>query len=135
MSLIRISEALSQTVNKLIEVLNAHLEYYQVVAFDKIVSAMNRMISSAILMLTGFMFLFFGSFALANYLGEIMFHQSAGFLIVAVLYAIGGLLLYKNRDKWIIDPMVNALSELIEETTEDLELGDSEIDEKEESDV
>lgn len=131
MSLFQITESIKETANKLIELINAHLEYYQIVAFDKLVFLLNKTVSSAIAGVTGFMVVFFGSFALATFLGEFLRHESLGYLIVALIYGVGGVIIWSNRVKWIINPMIAALSEMVEETTQDLGLEDNIDDESE----
>ena len=125
MSFFKITESFQDTANKLIALINAHLDYYQVVAFDKIILLLSKGISTAIVGFTGFMVVFFGSFALANFLGEILVHSSLGFLIVGLGYGIGGAIVWSNRVNWIINPMIQALSETVEKTSEDLGLEDN----------
>ena len=124
MSFVRIAESVTDAANKIIDLLNAHLEYYQVVAFDKIVLLLSKSVSSAIVGITGFMMAFFGTFAFATFLGEVFTHPFIGYIIVSVLYGIGGWILWSNRVKWIINPMIQALAELVEETTHDLGIDD-----------
>ena len=126
MSFFKITESIQDTANKVIDLINAHLDYYRIVAFDKIVLLLGKTISTAILGVTAFMVAFFGSFALAAFLGELLNHPSLGYLIVAVLYGIVGFIVWKNRVNWVINPMIEAMSEMIEETSDDLGLGDDE---------
>jgi len=135
MSFARITESVTEAANKIIALLNAHLEYYQIVAFDKIVMLLSKSVSSAILGITGFMMAFFGSFALATFLGEVFAHPFIGYIIVMVLYGIGGTILWKNRVNWIINPMIEALSELVEETSHDLGLDEFEEEENNEDET
>lgn len=125
MSFFKISESIQDVANKVIDLVNAHLDYYKIVAFDKLVTILSRTISAAVLTLTGFMFIFFGSFALASFLGDILTKPYWGYLIVAGLYAIGGFVIWKNRVPWILDPMIKMLSEIVEETVNDIGLDDS----------
>lgn len=126
MSFIKISDSIRESVNKLIEVINAHLDYYQIVAFDKLVFLLTKSISSAILGFTAFMMVFFSSLAFAQFIGEMVEHPSVGFLLVALLYGLGGWIVWANRVKWIVDPIISALTEMIEETNHDLGLDEDE---------
>jgi len=119
MSFLKISESIRESANKIIELINAHLDYYQIVAFDKMVFLLSKTISSAILGFTAFMVVFFSSFALAEFFGEMFKHISIGYLIVASLYGIGGFVVWKNRVNWIVNPIISALTETIEETAHD----------------
>ncbi|MGB0390822.1 MAG: phage holin family protein [Salibacteraceae bacterium] len=122
MSFVKISDSIRESANKLIEVINAHLDYYQIVAFDKLVTLLTKSISNAIVGFTAFMMVFFSSLALAQFIGELFEHISVGFLIVALIYGIGGWVVWLNRVKWIVDPIIAALTETIEETSYDLGL-------------
>ncbi len=132
MSFLKITESIREAANSIIDLLNAHLDYYRIVAFDKIVMLLSKSVSSAILGITGFMVLFFGSFAFASFLGEILLHPYLGYLIISFLYGIFGFIVFKNRVNWIVNPMIAALSELVEETSDDLGLDDSMDEEDEE---
>lgn len=131
MSFLKISESIKEAANKIIDLVNAHLDYYQIVAFDKLVFLLSKSISSAIAGFTVFMVIFFGSFALAEFLGELLTHISIGYLIVAVLYGIGGWILWRNRVEWILNPIIAALTEAVEETAHDLGLDPSDEDKSE----
>ena len=124
MSFFKITESVQETANSIIDLINAHLDYYKIVAFDKIVTILYKSVSSAIVGFTAFMMAFFGSMALATFLGEMLTHPFLGYIIVSVLYGIGGAIFWKNRVNWVINPMIEAMSELVEETTHDLGLED-----------
>ena len=122
MSFIKISESIRESATKVIELINAHLDYYQIVAFDKMVFLMTKLVSSSILGFTAFMVLFFSSFAMAEFFGEMFNHISLGYLLVALMYGMGGLMVWKNRVNWIINPIIAALTETIEETAHDFDV-------------
>lgn len=126
MSFVKISDSIRESANKLIEVINAHLDYYQIVAFDKLVFLLSKSISNAIVGFTAFMMVFFSSLALAQFIGELVGHVSFGFLLVALLYGLGGWVVWANRVKWIVDPIIAALTETIEETSYDLGIEEDE---------
>ncbi len=128
MSFANISDSIRESANKLIELVNAHLDYYQFVAFDKLVFLLSKSISNGILAFTGFMVIFFSSLALAQFIGELSNHNSVGFLAVAILYGLGGWVIWSNRVKWIVNPIIAALTEAIEETSNDLGLEDDKED-------
>lgn len=125
MSLNKLSLSFQETLQKLIEVINAHLEYYQVVAFDKLVYLITKTVSASILVGIGLMVTLFGSLALAMFLGEILAHESLGFVIVAALYGFAGWIIWRNRERWIVDPIIETLSEIVEDTSEDLGLNEA----------
>lgn len=125
MSFNKLSNTFQDTLQKLLEVINAHLEYYQVVAFDKLVYLVSKTVSASILVGIGVMVTLFGSLALATFLAEVLGHDSLGFLIVAVLYGLAGWGIYSNREEWIVNPIIETLAEVVEDTTDDLGLQDT----------
>ena len=120
MSFLKISESIRESANKIIDLINAHLDYYQIVAFDKMVFLLSKIIGNVIAGFAAFMVIFFGSFALAEFLGEVFNQISIGYLLVASLYGFGGFIVWKNREAWIINPIIAALTETIEDTAHDL---------------
>lgn len=127
MSFNKLSNTFQDTLQKLLEVINAHLEYYQVVAFDKLVYLVSKTVSATILVGIGLMVTLFGSLALATFLAEILTHDWLGFLIVAALYGFAGYVIWANRENWIVNPIIETLSELVEDTSDDLGLNEEEF--------
>tara|TARA_R110002050_G_scaffold109799_5_gene221562 strand:+ start:8127 stop:8552 length:426 start_codon:yes stop_codon:yes gene_type:complete len=122
MSFLKISDSIRESATKIIDLINAHLDYYQIVAFDKLIFLISKSVSSAILAFTAFMVIFFSSFALAEFFGALFQTISVGYLIVAGLYGLGGFVLWKNRVDWIVNPIIAALTETIEETAHDFDV-------------
>lgn len=134
MSFIKISESIRESATKIIELINAHLDYYQIVAFDKMIFLMTKVVSSFILGFTAFMVLFFSSFALAEFIGEVFNHVSIGYLLVGLMYGMGGLIVWNNRVNWIINPIIAVLTETVEETAHDFDVNlDDDLAEKPDS--
>jgi hypothetical protein len=129
MSIFNIKESLEETINKLIDLVNANLDYYKIVAFDKLILILMKSVSGIIALITVFMIFFFGSLALAFFLGEILSHLFWGFVIVSALYGLIGAIVWINRVKWIVNPIISALAEVIEETSEELDLDNDEFSE------
>ena len=69
---------------------------------------------AAIFILVGFLVILFGSFALAYWIGSLLDNQILGFAIIAGVLLLCALLVWANRQAWIIIPttrfMVNLLS-------------------------
>jgi hypothetical protein len=120
MSINKLTNSFNDTLQKLLEVINAHLDYYQVVAFDKLVYLISKSVSAFILLGIGIMVTLFASLGLANFLGEILAHNWMGFLIVAAIYGFAGWIVWHNREKWIVDPIIQTLSDMVEDTADDL---------------
>lgn len=105
--------------NRLVSLLNSHIKYYQIAAFEQVMIVLSMFISKAILLLTLLISNLFFSVWLAFFIGELLGKSSLGFLAVGFINLILGFIVYLNRDKWIIDPIVKELSKLI--TKEDKE--------------
>lgn len=109
-----ISEAVRDAANKLIALLNANLEYYKVVAYEKLLLLLSEMVGKGILVVAALMFLFFLSLGLAQLIGEFLGRPSLGYFIAAIFNLSGGLVLYKKRHPWIINPLIRDISRAFE---------------------
>lgn len=69
-------------------------------------------ITAGLLFSIGWFFIMFLSFALAYALGNWIGYISLGFLIVAVLYFIIGLITWMNKDRWIKTPLLKLFFKL-----------------------
>ncbi len=67
---------------------------------------------TAIIILIGFLVVLFGSFALAYWLGDILDSAVLGFAIIAGVLFLCALLVYTNRNAWIIQPTTRFLVSL-----------------------
>ena len=74
---------------------------------DKTANIVSSIIEGIILAVLGLFFLTFASIALALWLAELTGSAALGFLIVAALYAVVGLLVYMNSNKWLFLPLMN----------------------------
>lgn len=70
-------------------------------------------ITSVVFLLIGWFFMIFLSFALAYALGNWIGYTSIGFLIVAALYFMIGLIAWINRDRWIRTPLLKLFFNLL----------------------
>ncbi len=68
---------------------------------------------TAILILIGFLVVLFGSFSLAYWLGEVLDSAVLGFAIIAGILFLCALLVYANRNSWIIQPTTRFLVSLL----------------------
>ncbi|MGB0404477.1 MAG: hypothetical protein ACPGEG_10295 [Salibacteraceae bacterium] len=99
--------------NRLISLLNSHVKYYKIAAFEQVMTVLSLFISKAILLLTLLISSLFFSVWLAFYIGELLEKPSFGFLVVGFINLLIGMIVYLNRGKWIIDPIVHELAKLI----------------------
>lgn len=83
-------------------------ELSKLVLADKSSTMAASVLSSVILLLFFFFCFSFASVALAFYIAAVLASNWAGFAVVAGIYLVLLLLLYVNRNNWLIRPFTNA---------------------------
>ncbi len=68
---------------------------------------------AAILILVGFLVILFGSFALAYWIGELLGSHILGFAIITAFLLLCVLLVYANRNAWIVLPTTRFMVSLL----------------------
>ena len=87
----------------------AHYEYYKAATYEQFVIIISGISILSILFIFAFLFLVFFTFGIAFYIGFILGNYAWGFLILAAFYLLLGILIYKKRKSWIINPVVRIL--------------------------
>jgi hypothetical protein len=87
----------------------AHYEYYKAATYEQFVIIISGISILSILFLFACLFLVFFTFGIAFYLGFILGNYAWGFLILAAFYLLLGVLIYKKRGPWIVNPVVKIL--------------------------
>ena len=87
----------------------AHYEYYKAATYEQFVIIVSGISILSILFLFACLFLVFFTFGLAFYIGFILGNYAWGFLILSAVYLLFGMLIYKKRKSWIINPVVKIL--------------------------
>jgi len=95
-------------LKSMVETLNDYLEtridLVKYKTIDKSSSVLSTLVTSVILILGIFLFLFLLCIGLSFYLGEILGKTYYGFFVVGGFFAIGMIVLFLNRHKWIKSP-------------------------------
>ena len=91
------------------EYLETRIELAKLQAVEKSSEIASSAVVGLMLLLFFTLVFLFGSVALAFYLSEKSGQYSTGFLIVASIYLLIGVLLYLVRDRWIMKPISNAI--------------------------
>jgi hypothetical protein len=91
------------------EYLDTQVRLLKVQAAEKVSTLLATIISSIILSLFLLLFLLFASVGLAQVLGDWIGRSFAGYLIVAAIYLITGLIVYKNKEGMLRRPILNAI--------------------------
>jgi len=84
-------------------------ELYKLKAVDKAAAALSSVVSSAIALLTLFLFLAMAGTGIALWLGVLLGRMYYGFFCVAGFYALAGIILYLVKDNWIKRSVNNAI--------------------------
>ena len=121
MSSIKFIDELEAFFQRFIALINAHLHYYQIVAYERVMILVSKLIGRLILMITFLISSVFISIWAAVFIGRYFEDWSIGFLLVAVFYIIVGLIIYNFKNKLIVDPLIQDLSGMIEKKEEENE--------------
>lgn len=118
--MIHISKSIRDLFDKLIELFYSNLEYYKIVAFDIAVGLFSRLMYILIIVFSAFIVSFFLCFALASFIGEWTGHIYWGYLSVALIYGVLGMLVWINKVRWVINPIICMLTEMIDKIGKDI---------------
>lgn len=99
--------------------LDSKIELSKLQAVDKGSELVSSATVGIILLILFTMVFLFGSVALSFYLGQIIGSTYKGFLIVAIIYLVTGLIVYFARNTWIKVPITNLFIKKILEDDED----------------
>ena len=100
-------EKVEITYQHLIDYAEARWNLIALEVSDKTANIVTSIAMGIILAILGLFFLVFASIALALWLSDLTDNGALGFLIVAVLYGLVGVLVYVNRNKWLFLPLMN----------------------------
>ncbi len=112
-------EKAEQTYQHLIDYVEARWNLIALDISDKIATIGTSVIMSVCLALLGLFFLLFSSMALAFWLGDLTESYALGFLLVSLLYAIMGIIVYLNRKKWMFLPLMNKFLQMLYRNQDD----------------
>lgn len=112
-------EKAGQTYQHLIEYAEARWNLIALDVSDRTATIGTNIIMGICLAMLGFFFLLFSSIALAFWLSELTHSFALGFLIVAILYAITGIIIFINRRKWLFLPLMNKFLQMLYRNQDD----------------
>jgi hypothetical protein len=96
-----------ETYQHLIDYAEARWNVIALQVSDSTANAVTSILTGLSLAVIGLFFLLFLSLSLAIWLGALTNSYALGFLLVSVLYAIIGLLVYSNRQTLLFLPIMN----------------------------
>lgn len=100
--------------NRFISLINTHLKYYKIAAYEQVMTVFSMLLSKIIIVCTAVLASVFGSLWLAFFIGELIGKLSLGFLVIAGIYIIAGIIIHRNRHAWIIDPFIQEIGRAVE---------------------
>lgn len=108
-----------ETYQHLIDYAEARWNVIALQVSDSTANAVTSILMGLSLAVLGVFFLLFASLSLAFWLGELTNSYALGFLLVAVLYAIVGLIVYSNRQKLLFLPIMNKFLKILYRNKDD----------------
>lgn len=92
--------------------LNLQKEYALMDTADKLTVILSTVAIAAVCFVLGAMILFFLTFALAYWIGDLTGNLSLGFISIAVFLVLVLLIAYNKRNAWIIQPLARMMIRL-----------------------
>jgi len=106
-------ENTTSSIESLIEKIKSYVEttvdLLKLKAIDKSLQFVSNSIAYVVILMALGFFVILLNFGLAFFIGELMGKVYYGFFIMAVVNAIAGLIVLRNKRKWIKDPLVNKM--------------------------
>lgn len=119
------TENFQELLQELKHYLTLQKKYVSMDAADKLSVILSTATIVAVCLMLGGMILFFLSFALAHFIGEVVNSPALGFLIIALALLAGMIFIFTNRNRLIIQPFarffINLMVNKEEEEDEDAE--------------
>ncbi len=85
------------------------IELLKLKAIDKSSSFLSVVITYTVVFIIFALFFIFFNIGLALLIGDLIGRSYYGFFILAVFYAVVGIVLLKNRNKWMITRLINMI--------------------------
>ena len=99
---------------------------------EKLVALLSTVAVFLVCFVLGAITLFFFTFALALWIGNMVDNNAGGFLCIGAALMMGLYIFYKNRTSWIIKPIARFVVGLFAQTEADLDSEDTEEEESHE---
>lgn len=103
------SSPVESLIDRVKSYVETRIDLLRLKAIDKSSSFLSLLISMVVVILVSFIAVMLLSVGIALLLGDLLGKAYYGFFIVAAIYLITGLVVYKNRDKWLKKPMANKM--------------------------
>ncbi|NLN96085.1 MAG: hypothetical protein GX128_07955 [Bacteroidales bacterium] len=107
---------MTDSIRKYIEI---RLNLAKLDVLEKSAKILSLLLSAIFLFIIFMLFLFFISLTIAKWLGQLMNSDALGYLIIAVIYLISGIIVLRYRRKLFLGSAIKHLSEIFFEDTEE----------------
>lgn len=112
-------EKAEETYQHLIDYAEARWNVVALQISDTTANVVTSIAVGIILGVLGLFFLVFASTSLALWLGSLVGSNALGFLFVALIYALVGLVIFLNRKKWLFLPFMNVFLKMLYKDSDD----------------
>lgn len=107
---------MADSIRKYIEI---RLNLAKLDVLEKSAKILSLLLSAIFLFIIFMLFLFFISLTMAKWLGQLMNSDALGYLLIAVIYLIFGIIVLRYRRKLFLGSAIKHLSEIFFEDTEE----------------
>ena len=107
---------MADSIRKYIEI---RLNLAKLDVLEKSAKILSLLLSAIFLFIIFMLFLFFISLTMAKWIGQLMNSDALGYLIIAVIYLISGIIVLRYRRKLFLGSAIKHLSEIFFEDTEE----------------
>ena len=101
------------SIESLIEKIKSYVEttvdLLKLKAIDKSLSFVSVLIAWLVVLMAAGFFIILLNIGLAFLIGELLGKVYYGFFIMAIINAVAGLIILRNKRKWIKDPLINKM--------------------------
>lgn len=99
--------------------------YLALDAVEKVTRLLSAVAVAVVCLMLGAMVLFFALYALAEWVGSLLYSTAGGFLVVAVLLMLLAVVFYNHRQQWVVQPLARLMATLfLDEEEEEEEVAD-----------
>lgn len=112
-------EKAEETYQHLIDYAEARWNVVALQISDTTANVVTSIVVGIIIGVLGLFFLVFASISLALWLGSLVDSNALGFLFVALIYALTGLVIFLNRMKWLFLPFMNVFLKILYKDKDD----------------
>ena len=96
-------------LNRVRDYVETQIELFKYKAIDKTADLISSIVSNIIVAITLMFFFLFLNIGLGIWIGSLLGKTYLGFLILAALYLITGLIINSSKNKWVKEPVTTKL--------------------------